>query len=108
MVFLLGDSIGFKSPATISQNQSTVRYDGSAGVLATRGRHDPCVVPRAVPIVETMAACVIMDLVLAQDARSLAASRLSRQPVLDLPASMRMPDLKTKKEIEKQEVEASN
>jgi chorismate synthase len=60
-------------------------------VLATRGRHDPCVVPRAVPIVEAMAALVIMDAVLAQDARSMAAARLPREPILALPNSMRMP-----------------
>lgn len=53
--------VGFKPPATISQEQSTARYDGSEGVLAAKGRHDPCVVPRAVPIVETMAAIVIME-----------------------------------------------
>jgi chorismate synthase len=53
--------IAFKPPATISQEQATARYDGSTGVLAAKGRHDPCVVPRAVPIVETMAALVIME-----------------------------------------------
>ncbi|KAF9397802.1 hypothetical protein BGZ94_006191 [Podila epigama] len=53
--------IGFKSPATISQEQKTASYDGQEGVLATRGRHDPCVVPRATPIVEAMAALVIME-----------------------------------------------
>jgi chorismate synthase len=82
--------IGFKSPATISQDQQTVSYAGQDGVLATRGRHDPCVVPRAVPIVEAMAALVIMDALLAQDARSSAAARLSSQPVLALPGSMRL------------------
>ena len=46
------DSVGFKSPATISQAQETAQYDGTSGTLAARGRHDPCVVPRAVPIVE--------------------------------------------------------
>lgn len=40
--------IAFKSPATISQEQATAKYSGEAGVLATRGRHDPCVVPRCV------------------------------------------------------------
>lgn len=40
--------VAFKSPATISQEQSTAKYDGESGVLATRGRHDPCVVPRSV------------------------------------------------------------
>lgn len=53
--------VGFKPPATISQEQPTARYDGSEGVLAAKGRHDPCVVPRAVPIVETMAALVLME-----------------------------------------------
>ena len=48
--------VGFKSPATISQAQETAQYDGTPGTLAARGRHDPCVVPRAVPIVEAMAA----------------------------------------------------
>jgi chorismate synthase len=53
--------VAFKSPATISLPQQTATYDGSPGVLAAKGRHDPCVVPRAVPIVETMAALVIME-----------------------------------------------
>lgn len=53
--------VAFKSPATISQPQTTATYDGTTGVLAAKGRHDPCVVPRAVPIVETMAALVIME-----------------------------------------------
>lgn len=56
--------IGFKSPATISQEQQTTSYGGVEGVLATRGRHDPCVVPRATPIVEAMAALVIMEYVI--------------------------------------------
>ena len=55
--------IAFKSPATISQPQTTAGYDGVTGILAAKGRHDPCVVPRAVPIVETMAALVIMEYV---------------------------------------------
>lgn len=55
--------IGFKSPATISQAQTTAQYDGTEGSLAARGRHDPCVVPRAVPIVEGMVAMVVMEYV---------------------------------------------
>jgi chorismate synthase len=82
--------IGFKSPATISQDQQTVSYEGKEGTLATRGRHDPCVVPRAVPIVESMAALAIMDALMAQDARTMAAGRLSSEPVLALPNSMRL------------------
>ena len=53
--------VAFKSPATISLPQRTATYDGIEGVLAAKGRHDPCVVPRAVPIVESMAALVIME-----------------------------------------------
>lgn len=69
--------VGFKPPATIGQAQTTATYDGSSeGVLAAKGRHDPCVVPRAVPIVESMAALVLMDMVLAQQARNMARSLL--------------------------------
>jgi chorismate synthase len=82
--------VGFKSPATISQDQQTASYAGKDGVLATRGRHDPCVVPRAVAIVEAMAALTLMDALLAQDSRTLASSRLSSDPVLELPNSMRL------------------
>jgi chorismate synthase len=73
--------LAFKPPATISQDQTTASYDASAeGVLAAKGRHDPCVVPRAVPIVEAMAALVIADALMAQHARQVgmkisAASR---------------------------------
>jgi len=81
--------VGFKSPATISQAQATAQYDGTAGHLAARGRHDPCVVPRAVPIVEAMASIVIMDALLAQNARKTAASLLP--PVTTLPPTMVLP-----------------
>ncbi|TBU30822.1 chorismate synthase [Dichomitus squalens] len=78
--------IGFKSPATISQEQETAQYDGTPGTLAARGRHDPCVVPRAVPIVEAMAALVIMDQVLIQNARKTASALLP--PITTLPPTM--------------------
>ncbi|KAH6679942.1 chorismate synthase [Plectosphaerella plurivora] len=69
--------VGFKPAATISQDQNTVTYDGSEeGVLVAKGRHDPCVVPRAIPIVEGMAAMVIMDALMAQHARQTTASLL--------------------------------
>ncbi|KAB5583499.1 chorismate synthase [Coniochaeta sp. 2T2.1] len=69
--------VAFKPPATIGVAQKTATYDGGAeGELAAKGRHDPCVVPRAVPIVEAMAALVIMDCVLAQQARHTAKSLL--------------------------------
>ncbi|KAF8338145.1 chorismate synthase [Cantharellus anzutake] len=78
--------IGFKSPATISQPQATAQYDGTPGFLAARGRHDPCVVPRAVPIVEAMAAIVVLDQLLIQNSRKAAASLLPR--VTTLPPTM--------------------
>ena len=53
--------VAFKPVATILKPQPTVDADGNATTLEVRGRHDPCVLPRAVPIVEAMAAMVILD-----------------------------------------------
>jgi chorismate synthase len=50
--------------ATILQEQETVDKEGYATTLKARGRHDPCVLPRAVPVVEAMAAMVILDAIL--------------------------------------------
>ena len=61
--------VAFKPPATISLPQKTVDFDGKTAVLEAKGRHDPCVVPRAVPIVEAMAALVLADLALRQHSR---------------------------------------
>ncbi len=61
--------VAFKPPATISLEQKTVDYNGDQVTLQAKGRHDPCVVPRAVPIVESMAALVILDMILRQEAR---------------------------------------
>lgn len=61
--------VAFKPVATIFQNQKTVTKDKEAVEFAARGRHDPCVLPRAVPIVEAMTAITILDAVLAQRAR---------------------------------------
>ena len=61
--------VAFKPPATISLPQKTVDFDGDDTILAAEGRHDPCVVPRAVPIVESMAALVLVDLALRQKMR---------------------------------------
>ena len=67
--------VGFKPPATIGQAQQTSTYDsGAGGVLEAKGRHDPCVVPRAVPIVEAMAALVVIDALIAQRARQQTRS----------------------------------
>lgn len=69
-------TVGFKPPATIGQAQQTATYEEEDGVLEAKGRHDPCVVPRAVPIVEAMAALVVIDALLAQHARQSARSLL--------------------------------
>ncbi|MCQ2244094.1 MAG: chorismate synthase [Bacteroidaceae bacterium] len=53
--------IAFKPVATILMEQPTVDASGKATVLKAKGRHDPCVLPRAVPIVEAMAAMTILD-----------------------------------------------
>jgi chorismate synthase len=61
--------VAFKPVATIGQDQATVDFQGRPVVLAAKGRHDPCVVPRAVPIVEAMTALVLMDSCLRQATR---------------------------------------
>lgn len=53
--------VGFKPVATIMHNQATINAAGEAAEIKGKGRHDPCVVPRAVVIVEAMAALVIAD-----------------------------------------------
>lgn len=53
--------VAFKPTATILQSQPTVDLQGNPTDLMGKGRHDPCVVPRAVPIVESMAALVLVD-----------------------------------------------
>ncbi|MDX2473851.1 MAG: chorismate synthase [Candidatus Krumholzibacteria bacterium] len=62
--------IAFKPTATIGQAQKTADFSGQEQTLAAKGRHDPCVLPRAVPIVEAMAALVLADLALQQKARA--------------------------------------
>lgn len=53
--------VAFKPVATLLREQPTVNKQGQSTLLKARGRHDPCVLPRAVPIVEAMAAMVILD-----------------------------------------------
>lgn len=53
--------VAFKPVATIMQDQDSLNKAGEAVVISGKGRHDPCVVPRAVPIVEAMAALVLAD-----------------------------------------------
>src|SRR5881275_1940024 len=64
--------VGFKPPATIALQQKTVTNSKQQSELAARGRHDPCVLPRAVPIVEAMAALVLCDHALRQRAIAIA------------------------------------
>lgn len=97
--------VAFKPPATIGQAQNTVTYDSQDGVLEAKGRHDPCVVPRAVPIVEAMAALVVMDAVMAQEARQSARSKLPPLPMKVLPASMTVVENSAAKEAEHEAVE---
>jgi chorismate synthase len=56
--------VAFKPVATILQKQETVDKEGNPTTLTARGRHDPCVLPRAVPVVEAMAAMTILDHIL--------------------------------------------
>jgi chorismate synthase len=53
--------VAFKPVATLLREQATVDLDGNPTIVKARGRHDACVLPRAVPIVEAMAAMVILD-----------------------------------------------
>ena len=57
-------NVAFKPVATIMQDQQTVDKHGNEATVSGKGRHDPCVVPRAVPIVEAMAALVLADFML--------------------------------------------
>ena len=54
-------NVAFKPVATIMQSQPTINKEGDNVTMEGKGRHDPCVVPRAVPIVEAMAALVLAD-----------------------------------------------
>ena len=53
--------VAFKPVSTLMTNQNTVDTAGDAVIIKGKGRHDPCVVPRAVPIVEALAALVLVD-----------------------------------------------
>ena len=61
-------NVAFKPVATILKPQQSIDRDGNAITLQNEGRHDPCVLPRAVPIVEAMAALVMIDMLLQQKA----------------------------------------
>lgn len=65
--------VGFKPTSTIAREQQTITSAGEETMIEPGGRHDPCVLPRAVPMVEAMAALVICDHALRQRAISLRA-----------------------------------
>ncbi|QSL65002.1 hypothetical protein MERGE_002306 [Pneumocystis wakefieldiae] len=68
--------VAFKSPSSIGKQQFTSSYEGTNDMLSIKGRHDPNVTSRAVPIVECMAALVIMDALMIQLSRQTARSLL--------------------------------
>lgn len=61
--------VGFKPTATVGKVQSTVSPDGTKTELQAAGRHDPCVLPRAVPVVEAMVSLVLVDALLSPPSR---------------------------------------
>ncbi|MDG2194760.1 MAG: chorismate synthase [Polaribacter sp.] len=63
--------VAFKPVATIMQDQKTIDADGNATEIKGKGRHDPCVVPRAIPIVEALAALVMADFYLLDKTRRI-------------------------------------
>ena len=62
-------NVAFKPPATILQPQQTINLNNETVILEAKGRHDPCVVPRAISIVESMTAIVILNMLLHQKIR---------------------------------------
>ena len=63
--------VAFKPVSTISLPQPTVAFDGTPIVFEAKGRHDPCVLPRAIPVVESMAALVLADVFLMQQVQQI-------------------------------------
>ena len=62
-------NVAFKPVATLIQEQTTINSKGETVEMMGKGRHDPCVVPRAVPIVEALAAMVMADSILIDRSR---------------------------------------
>ncbi len=63
--------VAFKPVATIMQSQGTINSKGEETEIMGKGRHDPCVVPRAVPVVEALTALVLADFFLLNKTRNL-------------------------------------
>lgn len=66
--------VAFKPVATIMQDQESINEQGESTIVSGKGRHDPCVVPRAVPIVEAMCALVLVDFLLLKRTNKLRDS----------------------------------
>ena len=64
-------NVAFKPVATIMKDQKTIDNKGKETNISGKGRHDPCVVPRAVPIVEAMASLVLLDMILINNSKKL-------------------------------------
>lgn len=80
--------VAIKPTPSIARPQKTIVYDSTEeAVIEVYGRHDPCIVPRAVPCVEAAAAVVIADLVLTEKAVSSAASKKSKELMTASPTS---------------------
>ncbi len=58
--------LAIKPPSSISKNQNTVTKDGKETTISVTGRHDPCICPRVVPVVESMSAITVLDMILKQ------------------------------------------
>ncbi len=63
--------VGFKPVATLMQEQESIDKDGNKTIVKGKGRHDPCVVPRAVPVVEAFTAMIILDFLLLNQTHKL-------------------------------------
>ena len=63
--------VAFKPVATIMQEQQTINSKGKETAIMGKGRHDPCVVPRAVPIIEALTALVLADFCLLNKTRKI-------------------------------------
>lgn len=70
--------VAFKPTSTIMRDQQSIDSEGNEITLKGKGRHDPCVVPRAVPIVESMAAMVILDHWMIQQSKKLENLKIKR------------------------------
>ncbi|GAQ90857.1 chorismate synthase [Klebsormidium nitens] len=74
--------VAFKPTSTITTKQKTVTREGEDTELRAKGRHDPCVVPRAVPMVEAMVALVLVDQLMAQFAQCQILPQAKSKPLI--------------------------